>query len=316
MFKRVLIALGVTLLGLMLGAMTLGMETAFEWLFGLFGVDTNTFNPQPDAASESDPWWLLAMVLFFVLVGAIYFLWPHRRHHERTKKTLAGSFAPNRFIGRVYASEDGKFGYLPIKAPKDLWNENHKFFQEHTYRMTRPTDDDDSVDESYFIFVERAQNGIFSSLPASNDDCTADILLIFRYRGIRRISAATLSNLHALFSETSIPLLTTAVTGICVFFLSLIRSGQEKRWLDFCTASLEPFLTKKSLELPGPPAGIYLSEIEISVVRQKGTHPIKFLEVIENGAGKVERAIFETLNLYPFGKLKHVMLKSPGSLDE
>ncbi len=303
MLKRLIYALGFTILGLIIGAVTLGFETGFEWIFYRI---TGFEEPKPESGSMSgsDGWILLGVLAFFVVVLiAVY--WPSRRGHRRTKTLLGKAFAAHTYLGRVFVSEDGRYGYLPLRVSPDLWTENHKYFNKDTYETTPQLSDPGGW--YYFVFVETDKKRGFKSLPSDQGECEADINVIMGDQGWRWLVFRSLLVLRWFFSQ--VPFLKTVTTSVCVFLMGFLKPGQRQRFDIYCRESLVPYLSFQTADLARPPRGIRIDAIEIVARRSKSSMPIIFREDAGKKFDDAAKSIFDALYLFPFGRAKEVRLQ-------
>ncbi len=175
MLKKIMIALGITVAGFALGGILVRMASRPT-------VPRRAEARMPGVQSRLAD----CVGAFATSVARIaYFAWPSRKRHNQTKAALTRAFPKQHFISRVYASEDGRYGYLPLRAGEDIWHERHKYLHQETY-WTAPKLGEQSGFYD-FVFVERTNGKGFSVLPASSTECSAEITVIFEYSALRRL---------------------------------------------------------------------------------------------------------------------------------
>lgn len=304
MFKKIMIALGITVAGFTLGGLLVRIAS---WP----PVPRRVQARMPGLQSR------LADCLGAFATSAArmaYFARSSWKRHNQTKAALTRAFPNEHFVSRVYASEDGRYGYLPLRAGDDIWDERHKDLHQET-RLTAPRLGG-QVGLYDFVFVERTNGKGFSVLPATSTECSADIKVIFKYSAMRRLLISILVTVHRVFSEITIPGVGPALISFCVSSVSAIRFDQEERWKDYCSTALWPYVAMQTPELPAPPSGLFIGALEITAERSKSAPPITFREEIAYGPKEAGTAILQTMHLFPFGSLKQATLEEPRFIDD
>jgi hypothetical protein len=304
MFKKIMIALGITVAGFTLGGILVRIASwppvAKSAQVRIPGFQSR-FTAQLGAFATS-------------LARRAYFVWPSRRQHNQLKAALTRAFPREHFLSRVYASEDGRYGYLPLRAGEDIWNETHRWLHRGTHCTTPKRGTQSGFYD--FVFVEKTSGKGFSVLPADSAECSAEIKVIFKYSAKQRLLISTLVTVHRVFSEIAIPVVAPALTSSCESLITSIRMDQEQRWKDYCSTALWPYVAMQTTELPRPSPGLFIGAVEIIAKRSKSAPPITFREDIVNGSKETGTIILHTMYLFPFGSLKQATLEEPRLIED
>lgn len=302
MIRILTASVGLTLLAILGGLATFGIETSLEWLLAQVGINAPEQNfvdrSHPSAATS------LALLVVASLAATLYIVWPKQRKRTEEFNALSTILPAHSYRLPLYISESGAYGFIIFKVYEDHWNKNHKLYHENVFWSQ-----DQNTDGNVLLHVLVMQDKNYGYIPISaTENIYGTIDLVVRYHGLYLAWMKFFLATNEMLSEAPIPFRLAISSGF-TYCATVIAKTQEKRF-DRLGAQLIAFLTDEKAVEPQKPKGLRLSEIRITVGGFSNKISVAFTHPIAQKA-RLKDLLQETSMQFPFASMGNVVFEPP-----
>ena len=212
---------------------------------------------------------LILLVLFAIyMLGSATVEWvldSERKRRDAAIKHVEEAFRRYAIAPPILSSSDGDFLHVVLRMRASEWTSTVPFYSEFCDReFIGPSEEtQESLEDNgefpgdwvYSIFIERKKSA-FHAVPISHavdNDAECSVTVYFKISVRSAPIYASLYYIHRIFYEAKIPFLSFVLTGVCVFFMSILQQDLAQRWKSYCDNVLWPGVLTPSETAPAPP---------------------------------------------------------------